>query len=108
MDCVLNFVALKVISEIDNLYAESLKEPRIKAALEEDKLPRIYCQGTSWKPTIFIRILKALYRILQFFFIVFYFYFFPFLTIAICQLPLYFKDPVFVKEQLLAEWGVTP
>ena len=33
MDCVMNFIALGVIADIDNLYASSLKSLRIKEAL---------------------------------------------------------------------------
>ncbi len=33
MDAVMNFIALEVIAEIDNLYAESLKNLRIKEAI---------------------------------------------------------------------------
>ncbi len=39
MDCVMNFIALGVIAEIDNLYASSLKEFKCKAVLEEENIP---------------------------------------------------------------------
>ena len=41
MDCVMNFIALGVIAEVDNMYANSLKNLRIKAAIEEENLPII-------------------------------------------------------------------
>ena len=39
MDCVMNFIALGIICEIDNLYASSLKSLRIKDAVTEENLP---------------------------------------------------------------------
>ncbi len=39
MDCVMNFIALGVIAEIDNLYASSLKSFKCKAVLEEENIP---------------------------------------------------------------------
>ena len=43
IDCVMNFVALKVISEIDNIYAESILEPGLKGGMimEGDWQPKI-------------------------------------------------------------------
>jgi hypothetical protein len=40
MDCVLNFVALACIAEIDNYYASSLRDFKLKPALESEYLIR--------------------------------------------------------------------
>ena len=43
----MNYIALGVVAEIDNIYAATLRDPRIKQALEKENLPIIYVRGIS-------------------------------------------------------------
>ena len=87
MDCIMNFIALGVISEIDDYYAASLKFCPIKKQLEEP----LYFKEREEKLTFkernktgrFLRLHYRLYRILN---VAFYFYFAPFLAVIFTYL----------------------
>ena len=86
MECVMNFIALGVIAEVDDLYAKSLKNVRIKEALEEDNLPKIYKGGTkNFEKTLFIYFQRLIFFLGKFFFVVIYYYFMPFTTVVLSQ-----------------------
>lgn len=81
--CIANFVAIKVISEIDNIYI---------GAVSDSTLDRIKSEG-GWQPKVVYKKLawqnrdtgnKCLYifwRCIKTVYICFYFYFFPFLAV---------------------------
>jgi hypothetical protein len=86
MECVMNFIALGVIAEVDDLYAQSLRNVRISEALEEDKLPKVYKGGTkNFEKTLFIYFQRLIFWIGKFFFVVIYYYFMPFMTVVMSQ-----------------------
>lgn len=87
MDCVMNFIALGVIAEIDNLYAASLRSEKVKAVLAEENQPP-YTKGglTDFNQNLWIKYLRVIYRGGMIIFVSLYFYFLPFTTIAISQL----------------------
>ena len=79
----MNFIALGVIAEIDNLYASSLKKFKCKAVLEEENIPLETKGGLKdFKVTIWVRIQRIQYRLLKILFVSFYFYFSAFSTIV--------------------------
>jgi len=79
----MNYIALGVVAEIDNIYAATLRDPRIKKALEKEKLPIIYVRGTNdFEITLLIRLQKGIWLLGKFFFVVFYYYFTPYVTIS--------------------------
>ena len=47
MDTVMNFFALTIISDIDDLYANSLQNFKLKDCI--DKPPKIYLRSRDWE-----------------------------------------------------------
>lgn len=83
--CVGNFVAVIVISEIDNIYISALNDPtlgRIQAA--DDFKPKIVYSQVNWLDRNKTNKCQfVFYRLVRGFYISFYFYFFPFVTLII-------------------------
>ncbi len=78
----MNFIALGIIAEIDNLYYVSLRSFKAKGVFEEENLPVIR-KDSEVKKSVSIWIMKGVYQFSRLIFFSFYFYFMPFITIAI-------------------------
>ena len=89
MDCVLNFIALGVISEIDNMYYDSLKHAPLKKALEEP--PKKKKDGIEYDKTLGIRFFQLIYEIFSFVYRTYYYYFMAFTAVF---LTLFFGEKV--------------
>jgi len=83
MDCVMNFIALGVISEIDNLYADSLKEFRLKAVVEGENLPIIIKGGLKDESSCGVSFLRGFHRVCKLIYVSVYYYFIAFTSIAL-------------------------
>ena len=83
MDCVLNFIALGIISQIDNIYLASLRDFKlIKAFDKELQISR----DKTWKQrdrSYWMRFCKFIHRVCKTIYVSFYYYFMMFVTIAI-------------------------
>ena len=63
-----------------------LRNVRIKEALEEENLPKIYQGGTkNFDKTLFIYFQRLIFFLGKFFFVVIYYYFMPFTTVVLSQ-----------------------
>jgi hypothetical protein len=82
MDCVLNFVALACISEIDNYYASSLRGFKLKGALENEYFVKPK-EGRDLKLSIDLKLAKFLYKVAKTFYTAYYYYFMAFTTVII-------------------------
>ena len=96
LDTVLNFFALSVIHEIDDLYARSLQEFKLRGAIEDP--PEITETSTMWMNGKMVLVgdkhyerlewssgqkqLRFYYKFWRILYCGFYYYFMPFLTIV--------------------------
>lgn len=87
MDVIMNFVALAVISEIDNMFLDAVRDQYLKTYFDEnphDFEPVIVvddAEVTIRERNCLNKLLYMFYILLDFFHKTFYFYFFPFLAI---------------------------
>ena len=93
MDCVLNFIALGAIAQIDSIYSQSLQKFPLKKALEEPLDIKRTSKDIPFKSRKFlskcIRIIYKLYRVL---YVTGYYYFTPYATPVITYLIVGFKN----------------
>lgn len=88
MDVVMNYIALEIVAQIDNLYSETIRSRIIKEITEEE----------NWQPYIIWDRKKNLpmkkrkwwnltchlfYRLEKLFYVSFYYYFFPLVVIIL-------------------------
>jgi len=87
MDVVMNFVALAVISEIDNMFSDSSQDKNMKQFIDdnpEDYQPIICNKGIEFKERPGRnKCLYSIYKFLDFNHMIWYFYLFPFLCIIL-------------------------
>jgi hypothetical protein len=87
MDVVMNFVALAVISEIDNMFSDASQDKHMKKYIEENEdtfRPLLVSSGIAYKDrSTRNKCQYVLYKLLDFNHIVWYFYFFPFLCVIL-------------------------
>ena len=86
-DCIANFVAFKIISEIDDIYLGSVRDPIIKQMTEDndgDWTPKLVYGWVNFdERTLGNKLLFAFLKINKVIYNGFYFYFFPFLVLVI-------------------------
>jgi hypothetical protein len=81
---IANFVKVKVISDIDNIYSGSIKDHTIATIKSSEWKPKIVYTKVKWDDrSPGNRCLFLIQRILKLIFNSFYFYFFPFLTLVL-------------------------
>ena len=89
MDVVMNFVALQIISEIDNMFSESSQDKNMKRYVDDNPdeyqpliVKHLHENPSSERPwgNWF---LLAFWRVLDFFYVCMYFYFFPFVAVIL-------------------------
>ena len=87
IDCIMNFVALKVISEIDDIYLGAMRDPILESIASDnggDWTPKVIY---GWVPfeerTIVNKLLFVLLKINKLIYNGFYFYFFPFTVLVL-------------------------
>lgn len=85
MDCVLNFIALGIIAEIDNIYASSMQNPMLEELVDTANLPVAdHGQEKSEESlTLWVRFLRAIHRAIKVFYVSYYFYFMAFTTVGV-------------------------
>ena len=87
IDCIMNFVALKVISEVDDIYLGSIRDPIIKemtADNDGDWTPKLVYGWVGFdERTLGNKLLFAFLKVNKVIYNGFYFYFFPFLIIVL-------------------------
>jgi hypothetical protein len=85
IDTIMNFVAFKVISEIDDIYAGAMRNPALLSMTEEEPWqPKIvygwvpFHERSCWNKFLFIilKLAKLIYNAN-------YFYFFPFFVVVL-------------------------
>jgi len=83
MDTVMNFFALSVIHEIDDYYSSSLQNFKLKEAIDDPPAIKIHSKDEN-KPEItgWLFVLRMIYKLLRALYSSAYYYFFPFLAIA--------------------------
>ncbi len=87
-DVVMNFIALGIIAEIDNIYASRLFEFKCAKVLEEENLPIIHKGGIpGHEENVWIKLEKFLYSLFKLFFVSFYYYFAAFLPVLLSASP---------------------
>ena len=86
MDTIFNFIALGVISEIDNYYYESLPPTRLKNFVQNDCLKIKNRKLDFWERTRLGKALRIDYKLLRIFYVSLYYYFTPFITPMITYL----------------------
>ncbi len=91
MDCVLNFVALCVVAEIDDLYAQSLVSntyrDMIKTPLPiKNRTIHLIKLNSPVSETKWFKVVTSVYYILKVWYVAFYFYFQIFAPIGISSL----------------------
>ncbi len=80
----MNFIALGVIAEIDNLYAARLFDFKCSKVLEEENLPLVHKGGIpGYVPSCWVKMQRMLYKLFKLFFVCFYYYFAAFLPIIL-------------------------
>ena len=78
-DCITFFIAFRVLSSIDNIYAESLMDFVLKEAIEEPlKFKRSHKSIRFRERTCAHKIIRASWRVLNIFYNSVYYYFIPF------------------------------
>ncbi len=91
---IMNFVALGVIAEIDDIYARTLYQNRIKQEIEDGKaldttLPNQITSERWFHPT------KAFFSVIFTFYQTYYYYFMPFTVIALTYIQELLRIPEF-------------
>jgi hypothetical protein len=83
MDTVMNFFALSVIHEIDDYYSSSLQNFKLKQAIEDPPEIKIHSKDEN-RPELngAMFVLRMIYKLLRALYSSAYYYFFPFLAIA--------------------------
>ena len=83
----MNFVALAVISEIDNMFSEAIVDPHMKKYIEDnpEEYKPLYINRNInfWDRSCGNKCQYILYWFFDFNHIVWYFYFFPFLCVIL-------------------------
>ena len=87
MDVVMNFVALAIIADIDNMFADASQDKHMKRYIEEnpdDYQPILFKTNTEFKDRpLNNKIMYCMYKMLDFNHKVWYFYLFPFMCIVL-------------------------
>ena len=86
--CILNFVSMLVISQIDDIYISSLSEGTFDRIQDsENWQPKIVYPQVEWvNRSSGNKLLFMFYRVVRGYYISFYFYFFPFLSLVFSYL----------------------
>ena len=98
-DIVMNYIALGIISEIDDLYYNSLQNSPLKEAVSNP--PAITRTSKSW--SFFERpfmqmITRIIYKILRFLYVVVYFYLMPLITVVLSRLSFFLQSQPLVEN----------
>ena len=83
LDCIINLLAIGIIAEIDKIFYASVGKISTKQVLHEENLPVFRKGGMKFERNIAQKCLWFLYKFLRLFYVSIYFYFMPFLSIAI-------------------------
>jgi hypothetical protein len=89
MNIIMNFIALGVISEIDNYYANCLNESHLKQVILEENLPVItkgskdFDTDPEMKRSKFATLIRIVYRFFRFIYASYYYYFMAFTVIPL-------------------------
>ena len=81
----MNYIALGVIAEIDDIYAGSIKDTKLRDTIENEPEITIKTRDVK-KRTRCHKIIRGVYGFFNFFYVSFYFYFMPFATIILSQI----------------------
>ena len=86
--CILNFVSMLVISEIDDIYISSFNNGTFEQIQDsENWQPKIVYKQVDWaNRSGGNKLLFIFYRVVRGYYISFYFYFFPFLSLVFSYL----------------------
>ena len=80
----MNYIALGVISEIDDIYGSSIQDDRLRETILTKTFISIRTRDVK-KRTCGHNAIRGVYTIFNFFYLTFYFYFMPFVAIALSQ-----------------------
>lgn len=84
MDCIMNFIALGIICEIDKHYASSLRNFKLAKSLDRPPVIKFHSKSFNYsEKSIFVGLVRAFYKVAKTLYVSFYYYFFPFLSIYI-------------------------
>ena len=86
--CILNFVSMLVISQIDDIYISSLSEGTFDRIHDSENWQQkiVYPQVEWVNRSSGNKLLFIFYRVVRGYYISFYFYFFPFLSLVFSYL----------------------
>ncbi len=83
----MNFIALGVISQIDNYYLEALKPSALTERLKEPFEIKILSREIKfWDRDLKTKIVRCIYKFLRVFEVSFYYYFTPFIVLILTYL----------------------
>ena len=81
----MNYVALGVIAEIDDIYGGSIKDGKLRKTVESELPISIQTRDVNER-TGGHNLIRGVYGFFNFFYLTFYFYFMPFAAIILSQI----------------------